>query len=488
MTVQRDTEYLTGLVRELCGLPAETEWVEFKLNKAEPEDIGGYISALANSAALLGKVNAYMVWGIRDDDHSVAGTQFRPLSAKVGNENLENWLLRLLQPRITFRFYELDIEAKPVVLLEIDAAFRHPLRFKGQGFIRVGSYRKNLKDHPEKERDLWRALDRIPFEKQVAAGDLVAEDVLKLLDYPAYFYSLDLPLPAQRDGILEALESDQLIVRGVRGRWDITNLGAVLYAKQLGEFNGLRRKALRVILYKGDSRTEAVREKEGGKGYANGFNDLADYVQDQLPVREEIGPALRKEVHMFPPAAVRELIANALIHQDFQMTGTGPMVEIFPRRIEITNPGSPLVKTARFLDSPPKSRNEALASFMRRIRVCEERGSGVDNIVIQTEACRLPAPVFEDTGDHTRCTLFARRELKDMGMEDGIRAAYLHACLRYVQGNYMTDSSLHERFGADEGDSAVISRIIKAAVDAGRIKPFTGVASHGPLRYIPGWA
>ena len=42
-------EYYTGLVKELCKLPKETEWVEFKLNAWDPEKIGEYISALSFS-------------------------------------------------------------------------------------------------------------------------------------------------------------------------------------------------------------------------------------------------------------------------------------------------------------------------------------------------------------------------------------------------------------------------------------------------------
>ena len=105
---------------------------------------------------------------------------------------------------------------------------------------------------------------------------------------------------------------------------------------------------------------------------------------------------------MVPELAVRELVANALIHQDFSVTGAGPMVEIFDARVEITNPGAPLVNTQRFLGSPPRSRNETLASMMRRIGVCEERGSGIEKAVLAVEAELLPAPLFEsDEGFHT---------------------------------------------------------------------------------------
>ena len=71
----------------------------------------------------------------------------------------------------------------------------------------------------------------------------------------------------------------------------------------------------------------------------------------------------------YPAIALREAVANALIHQDFSVTGTGVVVEIFSNRIEITNPGIPLVDIYRIVDNPPKSRNEKLASLMRRLRM-----------------------------------------------------------------------------------------------------------------------
>lgn len=110
--VRNDTpKYLAGLLRELRQLPKETEWVEFKCNNANPEEIGEYVSALANSAALWGKANAYVVWGVDDVTHDVVGTTFRLALAKKGNEELENWLVRLLSPRIHFRFVEFEATA-----------------------------------------------------------------------------------------------------------------------------------------------------------------------------------------------------------------------------------------------------------------------------------------------------------------------------------------------------------------------------------------
>ncbi|MCB2261537.1 MAG: putative DNA binding domain-containing protein [Candidatus Thiosymbion ectosymbiont of Robbea hypermnestra] len=488
MIVDRAQEYLIGLVRELCKLPHETEWVEFKHNQAKPEEIGEYLSALSNAAALSGKVNAYMVWGIDDKTHEVIGTRFEPGTTKIGKEELENWLLRLLTPKIDFRFFSFAIETRPVVLLEIGAAFRHPVRFKQQEFIRVGSYKKKLKDHPEKERTLWRAFDQIPFEEGIAAEQISGEEVLKRLDYPAYFELLELPLPDGRARILDILASDELIHPCSAGGWDVTSLGAILFAKRLEDFPRLKRKAVRVVHYAGRGRLETLREQIIGGGYASGFEDLVDFIMTLVPTNESIEQALRRTAPMLPGLAVRELVANALIHQDLFVTGAGPMVELFDDRMEITNPGEPLVDTQRFVDTPPKSRNEALASLMRRFRICEERGSGIDKVIAEIEAYQLPAPFFEAPEGFTRAVLFAHRPLSKMDKADRVRACYLHACLKWVTRDYLTNASLRERFGVAEKNKATVSRYIREAVDAGKIKPFDKDAPKRLMKYIPFWA
>lgn len=481
-------DYLRTLIHELRSLPTETEWTEFKENLADPEKIGQYISAIANAAALLGKTCGYLVWGVHDQTHDIVGTTFDHRRSKVGNEELENWLLRLLTPKINFRFLTIDVDGKRVVILEIDRASREPVRFQQVEYIRVGTYKKTLKEYPEKERQLWRIFDQMPFEVGIAAPALSKDDVLRLLDYPSYFSLLGLPLPPGPPQILAALEADALLRKDDAGRFEITNLGAVLFARDLAAFSALGRKAMRVIEYKGPGRIHTLREQLWQSGYASGFERLIEYINGRLPSNEVIGKALRQTVPMYPELAVREVIANALIHQDFSVTGAGPMVEIFDGRIEVTNPGEPLVSAERFLDSPPRSRNEALASLMRRMGVCEERGSGVDKVVFQTELYQLPAPLFEAPGGATKVTLFAHKALTDMTRDDRVRACYLHACLRYVQRQEMTNASVRERFGIDKRNAATASRYIREAVTAGMIGSEDPAASKKQMKYVPFWA
>lgn len=220
--------YDQGLLSELVSLPREAEWVEFKHNNADPKMIGEYISALANSAALQGKQNAYVVWGIEDETHDICGTTFSPKQAKIGNEELENWLLRSLAPKIYFEFRELTTDGGSVVLLEIRTTNKQPVQFEGIEYIRVGSYKKKLKDYPEKERELWRVFDERPFEDLLASDNLSIQDAVALLDYPAFFDLMQLSLPAGIEGIGEELEKEGLITPNDAGYWGITNLGAML--------------------------------------------------------------------------------------------------------------------------------------------------------------------------------------------------------------------------------------------------------------------
>ena len=51
------------------------------------------------------------------------------------------------------------------------------------------------------------------------------------------------------------------------------------------------------------------------------------------------------------------------------------MAECFGNRVEIANPGEPVVPVERFIDGY-QSRNERLADLMRRMGICEEKSRG----------------------------------------------------------------------------------------------------------------
>lgn len=484
-----NSEEFESLIQELTSQTKETEWLEFKHNNSDPVKIGENIAALSNSVALLGKPEGYIIWGVADDSHEIVGTTFRPHTQKKGNEELENWLSRGLSPRIDFHIIEGEIEGKPIVIFKIPPAPGTPVRFGNNEFIRSGSYTKKLRDFPEKERSLWKVFDETPFENGVAKENVSADDVLKFIDYPKYFTMMGDPLPKNKTAIIERFLSEKIIFRKSKTRYSISNMGAILFALDLKYFERISRKALRVIIYNGRNRVETIREQMGKRGYAAGFEGVISFINIQLPQNEEVQKALRKEVRVYPEIAIRELIANALIHQDFNVTGAGPMVEIFSDRIEISNPGEPLIDPLRFIDEPPRSRNETLAGLMRRLGICEERGSGIDKVIFSVEMFQLPAPDFRVSGTSTVSVLYGSREISEMTRQERIRACYQHACLRAVSGDRMTNASLRERLGIKKSNYPLASRIIKDTLEVELINSYSGTSeSKRDSSYVPFWA
>jgi|TARA_B110000240_G_C13466491_1_gene438993 predicted HTH transcriptional regulator len=301
-----------------------------------------------------------------------------------------------------------------------------------------------------------------------------------------YFDLLKLPYPSNRKGVIDKFISENLIVKKTT-KFSITNLGAILFSKNLEDSPDLKRKSIRVIVYKHNNKIETIREQIGGKGYVSGYQGLIDWVNSQLPANEEIGKAFRDDKRMYPEIAVRELLANAIIHQDFEEKGF-PMVEIFSDRIEITNPGIPLITPERFIDEY-QSRNDILADLMRRLGICEEKGSGIDKVIFYNEMYQLPAPDILIQEKHTKVIMYSYKTLNQMDKKDKIRACYQHCCLKYVSNDKMTNQSLRERFKIESKNAAIASRIIKEALKGNVIKEDDPESnSRKYKKYIPFWA
>lgn len=476
------------LVNELRKLDNETPWVEFKHNNYDPDMIGSDISALANGAALHEKSNGYMLWGIDNVSHDIVGTEYDLQSLKKGAQELENWLRSLLSDNAEFEFETVNMPEGRVGILTIKKATGHPVAFQKTEFIRIGSYTKKLRDYPSVQAQLWDRLRSEKFEDQYAKQGLSISEALRLLDYTKYFDYTGIAQPSDEKGIKHFMEEEGFIVREDTGLFAITNLGAILFAKKLSSFERIGRKAVRVVQYQGNNRLLTLKDDTSNEGYAIAFESLIKHINALLPSAEVINGALREKQSVYPELSIREAVANALIHQDFSITGAGPTIEIFSNRMEITNPGTPLIDIMRIIDNPPKSRNEKLASLMRRMGMCEELGTGWDKIVISCELGQMPAPKIELFESSTRVTLFSSTPFSNLSPEDKLWACYLHACILHVQGEQLTNSSLRKRFGLKESSAGSISRLIKDAVEKKVIKPLDPDTAPRYMKYIPIWA
>ena len=260
---------INSIIEEARKYLYEQPCIEFKHNNHDPQEIGEYISALSNTAALFNQEHAFLIWGIDDETHDIVGTSFIPQETKVGNQGLELWISTQLEPQIQFYFHTTEIEGKPLVLLEIARAHSAPVKFKGVDYIRIDSYKKKLKDFPDTERELWAIFSKKPFEAMIAMENVSGDFVLRELDYSSYFELLSQDLPSDKAKILEALVGDKMIAKAETGNYNITNLGAILFAKRLSDFPSLARKAVRVIKYEGTGRIGAASKEQVGQVAAN---------------------------------------------------------------------------------------------------------------------------------------------------------------------------------------------------------------------------
>jgi predicted HTH transcriptional regulator len=376
---------------------------------------------------------------------------------------------------------------KRLVVFCIPPASSGPVKFYDIPYVRIGETTKPLDSFPEKEAIIWSR--RTPFEDKIAKEDVFDLEVLDLLNYDQYFRLTKEPRPKTQEGIIEKLLQEDFILRK-SGRLNISNLGAILLAQDLRNFENLSGKGVRIITYKGINRLNAIKDQTGQRGYAVGFENLLSYIESQIPETETIGKALRSSELKYPSRSIREFVANALVHQDFSIMGQGPIIEIFDDRIEISNPGNPLIDINRFIDHPPKARNEKLNDKLRRMKICEKRGSGVERAILEIELAQLPAPKFENKGDSLVVVIYSQKKLSQLTKEDQCRACYFHSCIRHVvDRDGMTNATLCKRLAIERKNNAIASRIIKDTLQKKWIKPFDpDNKSNRYAKYVHYWA
>lgn len=299
----------------------------------------------------------------------------------------------------------------------------------------------------------------ISFEEMEALKDLPKEEVLSKLDYAKLFELLDKDIPQNKSSVLSKMIEYGLIRQQENGNYSILNLGAILFAQNITTFPELKGRNVIVRQYKESNNRNLIHEQNGVYGYATGFEGLLNYIMNKLP-KIEVIEGIRKEIPIYPKVAIREFVANALIHQDFAIDGMPITIEIFNNRLTITNPGAPLQDVNRLMDLPPRSRNEKLAQTMLLLGICERRGSGIDRAIEAIEAQKLPPVKFEKSESHTRVILFPPKDLKYMTKVEKVRACYQHACLLHEDRKELNNQSLRERLGIDKNNSSVASRII----------------------------
>lgn len=309
----------------------------------------------------------------------------------------------------------------------------------------------------------------ITYEKQVAKEGVRIQEVLELINYKRLFELLGRKIPRDASLIMEILEQYSFCHKN-SNKWNITNLGALLLANDIRNFDSLGDRAVIVRKYVGTNNRELSHQIQGQYGYAVGFDGLVRYILNNIPQKEIISAGIRENIPIYPKVAIREFVANALVHQDFGITGMPICVEIFSNKMTITNPGAPLNSVDRLIDMPPYSRNEQMAQTLYLLGICERRGSGIDRAFAAIEEQCLPPVKITKGENYTKVFIYPPKKFADMTKEERIRACYQHACLLNEDNIAMTNQSLRERLSISKNNSAMVSRVIADTLACGFIK------------------
>ena len=441
------------------------------------EDYGKYICAMANMVSEDNVPYVYAIWGL-DKNGEFISTEFKiPSHVKIREH---------LSFNVNFLCSEAKVDGNRLVVLEVQRAYSNTIQYDGVEYI--------LKDNifvkassEESEFLLGNFCNKkLNFEIDVARGNLSISEVLEYLDVDILYDLIEKQKPNSNLEVMSLLREFRFVNILNTGKYDITNLGALLLAKRIREFDNVKRKAVRVLIYEGNDNTFPAREQIGGKGYIVGFEGLIKFIMKYMPIEEYYDGIIRKSRPIFPILSIRELVANAIIHQDLNLTG-GPIVSIFDNKIEISNPGKPVVEKERFIDTPPFSRNENLAAAMHRVGICEERGSGYDKVIKYIEEKNLLAPEITVSENMTLVVLKKHKTFDEMSKDELIEIVYSHACFNYVNNKITNNTSLRTRLNLSEDERYKVSRVFQMAIDRGVIKEKQGT---GPKNreYLPVWA
>lgn len=384
-------------VRTVLDLPTETEWVEFKHNNDNPQEIGEYISAISNGAALHGKRSGYIVWGVEDGTHAVVGTTFRPKQAKKGNENLESWLLHQLNPRIDFTIHEFDHHGAHIVLFEIQAANSAPVRFGSEEFIRVGSYKKKLKDYPEKERQLWRTLSASPedWSAQLVEGASLSDLDPEAMAFARAQYRQKHPhqaAEAEKWDDATFLNKAKLSVRGKITRTGLLLLGKAEAAHLLSPAQARITWVLR------DTQKLEMDYQHLDPPFLLAGDKVLQKIRNLTVRHLPSGTLFPQEVTQYDPWVIRETLHNCIAHQNYAMGGRINVVES-PDTLVFTNLGSFIPGSVEEMirsDAPPEVyRNPFLAQAMVNLNMIDTIGSGIKRMFTRQRERSFPMPDYE---------------------------------------------------------------------------------------------
>lgn len=387
-----------ALVDELCRLPGETEWVEFKANYQSPQAIGEYISALANASCWKAKPRGYLIFGINDETHEVVGTSINPYTEKAkGNQDLLLWLKTRLHPNLGFETHIVDHPGGRVVLFEINPARNEPVSFQGQSFIRIGSSKTRLDRHPEIARAIW-------TRESDWSAEICTDATLADLDQQALEKAREqfiVKHPAQANEVATWDDVTLLNKARVLKQGEVTHTALLLLGRP--EAATLLSPAVAKISWiLKDADNRELDYEHFGPPFLLAGDRLQNRVRNLVVRTMPSGTLFPQEITQYDPWVIREALHNCIAHQDYQLRGFIRVVE-FPDRVLLKNVGDFLpgdVETVIRQDAPQSIyRNPFLADAMVELNLIDTQGGGIKRMFETQRRRSFPLPDYDLTTD-----------------------------------------------------------------------------------------
>ena len=388
------TENLHSLLEELVEYPAETEWIEFKLGAGSitNDQIGEYISAMSNGATIKNKPFGYLVWGVHDKTHEIKGTNFQFSTAKQGNQDLELWVRNLLHPKINFAIFEFDFYGKNIVLLRIPAAKGEPTHFKKIPYIRIGSNKTDLRNHPSYVRLIYNSLE------DWSAG-IVESATIKDIDEEAVHVAREKfkerSTRASYYNEIDSWETEKFLDKAkitINGK--ITNTAILLLGKE--ESSHYLLPALSEITWKLETEEKAY-EHFGTPLLLN----TTKVLQNIRNVKYKFFPdneLLATTVNKYDTRTILEALHNCIAHQDYGLNSRIIVTEKIDKLI-FSNAGSFFEGSPDEYSigdkTPERYRNPWLAQAMVNLGMIDRLGYGIHTMYLSQKNRYFPLPDYE---------------------------------------------------------------------------------------------
>ncbi len=486
LTMKLDEKYKILLQKSLRPIPQELNELDWKVMLSnKKERLKKHLSAFSNLHG-----GGFLIFGV-DNSGKVVGISDE--SSRYIADYLANIARTSVEPQINIKFVTFIFEEKSLLGVFVEESFEKPVHMVNKtiehSYIRAGG-QSRLMSKEELRHSIINS-------RKIRFGEISATlPPAVLANWEEYFDFSEVMKRMRPAGFTDKksyydfLCSLKLLHKVDEEEMVPTNLAIQVCAKDFSALPSYERFAVRIIEYKGTTKMSARRDKTFSQGYSLSLHKIVSTLIDWIPYSEKINKASVVCESAIPEIALREIVANAIIHRDFNVTNASISIELFSDRVEVTNPGGllPEITIDRLIDHPSRTRNEVFSDIMRKLRFAEERGSGIDKAVMAMEMNGYPSIKFIDGGDFFLATMFIAKNFDKMSKEQKLNAIFQHACINDVIQRKTTGRSIRERFKLGRNDGPKIYKLIDEVIATGKIRLANPEDIRKDHYYVPYWS